>query len=60
MKVLIKFSVLIDETDLPISFLDEAYFTEVIKENIEDVFLGSDVDDFTIEEITVDVRGNEI
>lgn len=57
MKVIIKFSMIVEEEDLPMSFLDEAHFTEVIRENIEDVFLGSDVSDFTIEDITVDVRG---
>ena len=57
MKVIIKFSLVVEEKDLPISFLDEAHFTEVLKENIEDVFLGSAVSDYTIEDIAIDVRG---
>jgi hypothetical protein len=57
MKVVIKFSLTVEEADLPISFLDEQYFTEVLKENIEDVFLGADISDFSIEDISVDVKG---
>ena len=56
MKVVIKFSLTVEEADLPISFLDEQYFTEVLKENIEDVFLGADISDFSIEAISVDVK----
>jgi len=57
MKVVIKFTLAVEEADLPISFLDDQYFTEVIRENIEDVFLGADISDFTIEDISVDVKG---
>jgi len=57
MKVVIKFSLTVEESDLPISFLDDEYFAEVIRENIEDVFSGADVSDFTIEDISVDVKG---
>jgi len=57
MKVVIKFSLTVEEADLPTSFLDDQYFTEVLKENIEDVFLGADISDFSIEDISVDVKG---
>ena len=57
MKVVIKFSLTVEEADLPISFLDDQYFAEVLRENIEDVFLGADISDFTIEDISVDVKG---
>ena len=57
MKVDIKFKLSIENSGLPDSYLDDRYFTEVIKENIQDVFLGADVSEFTIEDISVDVRG---
>tara|TARA_B110000259_G_C14018237_1_gene402128 strand:+ start:2011 stop:2187 length:177 start_codon:yes stop_codon:yes gene_type:complete len=57
MKVIIKFRLTVDEENLPISFLDDIYFAEVLRENIEDVFLGAAISDFTIEDVTVDVKG---
>ena len=57
MKVVIKFSLTVEESGLPTSFLDDQYFTGVLKENIEDVFLGADISDFSIEDISVDVKG---
>jgi hypothetical protein len=57
MKVVIKFSLTVEEKNLPISFLDDIYFAEVLRDNIADVFLGAAVSDFTIEDVTVDVKG---
>jgi hypothetical protein len=56
MKVVIKFCLTVDEKNLPLSFLDDIYFSEVLRENIEEVFLGAAISDFTIEDVTVDVK----
>ena len=57
MKVVIKFCLTVEEKNLPRPFLDDMYFAEVLRENIADVFLGAAVSDFTIEDVTVDVKG---
>lgn len=54
MKVNIRLTAYINEADLPTSLTDPEYLEEVIRENIQDVFIGADINDIDIEWLVVD------
>jgi hypothetical protein len=54
MKVNIRLTAYINEADLPMSLTDPEYLEEVIRENIQDVFIGADINDIDIEWLVVD------
>lgn len=58
MKVDIRLSAFIDERDLPRSYEDPEYLEEVIRENIEDVFIGADIMKIEIDQLLIEKEGD--
>lgn len=58
MKVDIRLTAFIDERDLPRSYEDPEYLEEVIRENIEDVFIGADIMKIEIDQLLIEKEGD--
>ena len=54
MKLDIRLVVYLDDDDVPSEFSDPQYFEEVIRENIEDVFIGLGMTRVDVERIIFD------
>ena len=54
MKLDIRLVVYLDDDDVPSEFSDPQYFEEVIRENIEDVFIGLGITRVDVERIIFD------
>lgn len=56
MKVKLELELQIDDSELPIAYLDVVTLDEVLRENVNDVFLGSDIPVVKIERLTIDIE----
>lgn len=59
MKVDIHLSAFINDSDLPRSYQDPDYLEEVIRENIEDVFIGADIMSVQIDQLIIEKEGDD-
>jgi len=54
MRINIRLTAFVNDTDLPRSLQDPLYLEEVILENIQDVFSGADINDIDIELLLIE------